>query len=792
MYKRAPFGVSSISEHYNRRMDQCLQDLPGMKRLVDDVIIYGRTRTEFLQRVRQFLQRCRQHGVSLNRAKVQYMLPSVKFAGFIVSADGYRPDPELTAAIRNFPAPTEISALRSFFGLVNQIAPFSDSVARHLLPLRPLLSAKRDFCWDATHQEAFLKARELLSSPTTLAFYNLSLPTRLSTDASRLHGFGFLLEQKQADGEWRVVQAGSRFVTDTEFRYAAIELELAAVVWAFSKCRLFLAGIPHFDLYVDHRPLVPIINRKMLDELENPRLQRLKLKLAEFGPFTAHWVKGSHHLAADALSRHPVAAAAEGDEADKLPEDSAAARVAAIAKDDLRVDEVRAAADQDATYQLLKQTVIAGFPSMKADLPVELRPYWPVHENLSVDDGLVVYGRRLVVPAALRQQVLHQLHSSHLAKEKTKQRARQIIFWPGIDNDIENVVRRCLECQRDLPSLPRETLCHRPAPSRPFEEVSMDFGDYGGHKFLISVDHCSGWQFVHDLGLHARTHQLIDATRNIFCYAGVFNTLWTDGGPQFRAKAFQDFLRQWGVTHRTSSPEYPQSNGRAEAAVKATKKLIRRCWDPQSRQLDSELWTRGVLQHRNTPGPSGRSPAEVLYGHPVRDLLPAHRRNFAAEWQIAADQTETAAAQRQERIEQLYNARAADLPALTVGTHVAVQNQETGRWDRYGTIVEVGQHRRYFIRMQSGRVLSRNRRHIRRRYGHAIPDGLSGASAPLGPKAPTPSAAPPVTPATTASGSAPPPLTAPASGPSTAETTPQQRPRRSQRRRRRPDRFVPM
>ena len=247
----------------------------------------------------------------------------------------------------------------------------------------------------------------------------------------------------------------------------------------------------------------------------------------------------------------------------------------------------------------------------------------------------------------------------------------------------------------------------------------MDFGDYGGHKFLVSVDHCSGWQFVQDLGRHALTHQLIDATRNIFCHTGVFNTLWTDGGPQFRAKAFQDFLKQWGVTHRVSSPGYPQSNGKAEAAVKVTKKLIRRCWDPQKRKLDSDLWTQGVLQHRNTPGSDGRSPAVILYGHPVRDMLPAHRRNFSAEWQNAADGAEGAAARRQERIEERYNSRAADLPALKIGNRVAVQNQDTKRWDRYGEIAEVGKHRRYLIRMQSGRVLSRNRRHIRRRYGYA-------------------------------------------------------------------------
>ena len=127
--------------------------------------------------------------------------------------------------------------------------------------------------------------------------------------------------------------------------------------------------------------------------------------------------------------------------------------------------------------------------------------------------------------------------------------------------------------------------------------------------------------------------------------------------------------------------------------MKVAKKLIRRCWDPQG-TLDADLWAQGILQHRNTPGPDGRSPTEVLYGRPVRDLLPAHLRDLSAEWQVAADRADASAAARQEQIEERYNSRAADLLELQVGTAVAVQNQDSKRCDRYGV---VGQNRRYFL-----------------------------------------------------------------------------------------------
>ena len=91
----------------------------------------------------------------------------------------------------------------------------------------------------------------------------------------------------------------------TESRYAIIELELLAVSWAIYKCKLFLAGLPHFKVFTDHHPLIPILNNHRLDEIENSRLQRLKTRIIGYN-FTAEWVKGILNHAPDALSRNPV------------------------------------------------------------------------------------------------------------------------------------------------------------------------------------------------------------------------------------------------------------------------------------------------------------------------------------------------------------------------------------------------------------------------------------------------------------------------------------------------------
>ena len=121
------------------------------------------------------------------------------------------------------------------------------------------------------------------------------------------------------------------------------------------------------------------------------------------------------------------------------------------------------------------------------------------------------------------------------------------------------------------------------------------------------------------------------------------------------------FLKRWQVRHELSSPGYPQSNGRAEAAVEAAKKLLRGCWNWRDQRLDPELSNSGIMQLRNTPGPNGLSSAQLVFGMPVQDALPAHRRQFTRQSRLNA--TEAYAAASREKIEHAYKQRADDLPA---------------------------------------------------------------------------------------------------------------------------------
>ena len=178
-----------------------------------------------------------------------------------------------------------------------------------------------------------------------------------------------------------------------------------------------------------------------------------------------------------------------------------------------------------------------------------------------MDDGLIVYGCRLLIPTAMHREVLTSLHESHQGSVCTKERARLVVYWPGLDNDIDNVLSSCKQCQDHLPSNPRELIPFKPRPSRPFQELSVDFFcSHAGHNFLVMVNCFTDWPDIVHMG-HDATPHLLSALKQVFCRSGSPNVIWSDQGPQFTSKVFNDFSRKWGFRHITSTATYPQSNG---------------------------------------------------------------------------------------------------------------------------------------------------------------------------------------------------------------------------------------
>ena len=307
----------------------------------------------------------------------------------------------------------------------------------------------------------------------------------------------------------------------------------------------------------------------------------------------------------------------------------------------------------------------------------------------------------------MRCQVLLDLHASDQGSVHTKQQARLTVYCPGIDNDIDNIILSCQLYQDHLPS----PLIQKPKPLRPFQEVAADYCSYGGKQFLILVECFTDWPEVIPMGQITSTHHRIQTLRQTFCRTTIPDVLWSDCGPQFTANIFKTFATQWGFSHLTSSPRYPQSNGKIEATVKSMKKILAPSWDHRS--FNEDKLCRTLLQYCSTPSrKDGLSPAQKLFGQPVQDTLPAYHRSFSPEWQKHMHEAEQLATNVLDQSETFYNTHTHSLLNIHVGSTVALQNPQTNLWDIYSTVVAVGPHYYYCVKTMSGRVLVRNRRFL--------------------------------------------------------------------------------
>ena len=732
-YTRAPQGYLSSGDGYNRRFSAILEGFKQHERCIDDTIFYDCSLEDHWWQTIEFLLKVGKSGIVLNPEKFQFSKEEVEFAGFKVLSQKVEPLPKYLNAIRMFPTPRTSTDIRSWFGLVNQLASYGQ-LRDMMEPFRPFLSSKVKFYWDHHLDKAFEVSKEAIVTAIQkgVQIFELDKPVCLRPDWS-CKGIGYVLLQKHCeclatlpdccpDG-WKVVLAGSRFLSDTESRYAAVEGEALAIVYGLEQTRYFTQGCSNLLVVTDHKPLVKVFGDRTLDEITNTRLFRLKQRTLQWR-FKIAYKPGKTNLAADATSRHPwgsppLCHLSVGDVKEHIT-------VAAISRDTAKItslswDTLALETQNDATLPELCMAIAEGFRGKYKGLSEFLR----YQDSLYVQDNVVMYQDRAVIPKSLRPAVLDSLHAAHQGTSAMQMRAQAIVFWPGMTNDILEKRNQCQECNRNAPSQAATPSQPVDPPSSPFEHVFADFFDFGGRHYLVAGDRLSGFTevFLTPSGTSSSgARGLIKCLRKWFATFGVPKELSSDGGPEFSADITREFFKSWGVSHRTSSAYHPQSNGRAEVSVKSAKRLLRANVGPMG-TLDTDKFLRAMLQLRNTPDPDcGVSPAEIVFGRTLRDNMGfvdyLDRNQYSQRWQDAWAAKEEALRARFINSSEKLNRQARYLKPLAPSDRCFVQNQVgpyPKKWHHTGVVMEVLPHDKYAIKLDgSGRVTHRNRRFLKK------------------------------------------------------------------------------
>ena len=696
-YTRGVMGCSATNDEFIQRTNVFFAPVKDLQKCVDDLLIAQSEAEVYIARARQVFEICRMNGITLSRKKLQAGR-RVMFAGYVVSDKGVEADPAKLSAIRNFPTPTSQKELRSFWGLAQQLAVFTPEVAYIFTPFQALMGKNAAWNWLPDHDEAYKTAKDVLTSPPILSFFNPKRRTTLLTDAARVQGgLGFALRQTTEDGKEVLITCGSRTMSPAERRYSTMESEALGIQWAIKKCRLFLLGGP-FTVFCDHKPLVPIYNdvhNKPITEIENPRVQRIVQKTLAY-QFEVKHIDGVRNQIADALSRYPVFGPDKEDEEDKEDEAVFTCAVTTRLQRDPLLDDLRSAAASDGDYQRIVASVERGVK--RDDLPPD-HPGRFLSANewdaLGIEfDLLVLDGHRIVVPKDFRGRVLEGLHAPHAGIVRTQAAARKLYAWQGMNNDIKHLVEQCTACQ-ELRGRQSDEPEQQTTASRPMEAVSADLWSLGGKDYLVVADRFSGWPWAFQLrstDAKSVTAKLDD----IFFEFGRPVSARADGGPQFRGH-FERYCEERKIRVETSSPYNPRSNGHAEAAVKTVKHLLTKC------DGDWQRFREALLEHRNTPRSDGVSPADRFFGRTQRTALP----------RLPTAYGQAPAAPPEERPQA--NPRARELPQLDLGARVRIYSTRTNKWDGTGTVTKVCETgRSYLVDVdEDASVVWRNRKFLK-------------------------------------------------------------------------------
>ena len=275
-------------------------------------------------------------------------------------------------------------------------------------------------------------------------------------------------------------------MSDTEKRYAQIEREALSVTWACEKFQDYILG-RKFHIETDHKPLVPLLSSKHLDTLP-PRIVRFRLRLARYD-YTIEHVPGKLLYTADTLSRAPLQGPVQEDSFQNEVETFINDVVANLPTPPDRLQLYREAQASDATCAKVLEFCQSQWPH-KCPEETSIIPFWRARSQLTVHNDLLLYNNRIVIPNALRRDVLIKIHEGHQGIGRCRQRANISVWWPGITKQIYQLVQQCPTCTRENPQ-GTDPLIPSQLPDSPWQVVGTDLFELKGAHYLLAVDYFS-------------------------------------------------------------------------------------------------------------------------------------------------------------------------------------------------------------------------------------------------------------------------------------------------------------
>jgi len=328
----------------------------------------------------------------------------------------------------------------------------------------------------------FNEIKNSIIRAVTLAPFKPEDKILVQTDASNT-GLGVVVLQNN-----RSVAYASRLLSDNEQLYSSIERECLAIVYACKKYHCYFWN-KQVTIQTDHKPLI-FLFEKSIDKLPLGRLRSLRVKVLNYNIELQYLPARFLHMP-DCLSR-ATSNCAEPEKLDVMIH----SHVVTLPMSEQRLKDFQCAVSQDKILTQVVKCCQQGWPKDERTLNDELRNFWELKDSLSVENGLVFFEDRLVVPLSKREYILSRVHEGHQGETRCKAIVRKHFFWHSMTKDIELFVKKRDICQRAGPSNRRQPLMPHRVPDRSFQEISVDLAQCLSKTYLVLVDHFSKWMEV--------------------------------------------------------------------------------------------------------------------------------------------------------------------------------------------------------------------------------------------------------------------------------------------------------
>ncbi len=610
---RVPQGLKSSPSFFNKVLRKIFANLLFSKCFLylDDILVYGDTFETHLSNLRDVFQKLRLNGLKLKPEKCSFGFQEIKILGHVLTADGVKVDPDKVSAVKNMPAPTNVSEVRTFLGCTSYYRRFIFNYASISSPIVNLTKKVTPFIWSKACQKAFDILKHKLMTAPILAQFNEQLPVIIYCDAS-LNGLGCVLTQQLMNQE-HVIAYASRVLNPAEKKYGIAEKECLAVIFALNKFYEYTYGRA-VTVVTDHHSLCSLLRTK---NSKNLRIARWALEVQQSN-LIVKYRKGTLHGNADCLSR-------------LVPLEKSKSTLQSMYTICINSVHTNNATPINYREYILKEQ--NSDPYYNSIFNMLSSPQVPKKfQCFTVIDNILYYQnyaspvKKLCIPSSMVAEILYAHHDhviggGHPGIDRTYLRIKSKFYIPNLKHLIVKYITSCPECSLRNPS--NQPAYNHMQPGQIFNTFDKFQIDVIGplkvtsrhNKYIIvAVDTFSKFVITRAVSEATALSLAYFLIRDIFLIFGIPREIQFDNASINTSKLISTLLNKFNCKAIYITPYVHHSSGLVERTNRSLEEIISKYLDPTQDDWDIILPYATYNLNCNFSLSTGHSPYSLVFG----------------------------------------------------------------------------------------------------------------------------------------------------------------------------------